>query len=350
MLANESWSNDITVGDAALLNSPCDTFEEAESRGAITCHWLAEYKELINSYLSSRSDASDVARTEGRVVSMPDGLAYALDADADVTTDAPLAAAADALVSGSASAEADAAAAAAAAARPQAEEGTINGLGPMLRVLQERVAPYLALRTNATSSVCHVGATDGSLAAQLAVRLRIPTALVISNDDPLENDDTDEEEEAAAAAKNAANEEAGSKSASYSANEAITLPLGSRSCDVVLLSYFLYHSSASHIVSSMLREARRIARDQGFVLLAERRAGQTKEEDERNTEHDPHGIFRPDSEWRGLLSTAGLELLATGPVMGSTATGVDENTVKWGDDLQVYYITRPSTNAPGTEQ
>ena len=50
----------------------------------------------------------------------------------------------------------------------------------MVRVLLERVDPYLVMRSNASSTVCHVGAEDdGRLAQTVAAHLRMPNTVAM---------------------------------------------------------------------------------------------------------------------------------------------------------------------------
>ena len=66
-------------------------------------------------------------------------------------------------------------------------------------------------------------------------------------------------------------------------------------------------------LAKLLREAARISHR--YVLIAEHRAGRTAAEHAINTQADAHGTYRSESEWQELLTSAGLQLVASGPML-----------------------------------
>ena len=90
-------------------------------------------------------------------------------------------------------------------------------------------------------------------------------------------------------------------------------------CDVTLFAYVLHH--AANNTFHLLQEAGRVSRPaSGFVLLAEDLAEPTNNaRTERNLQHDPHGIFRTEEEWRALLPAMGLEILEGGRMFAEDA-------------------------------
>jgi hypothetical protein len=57
LLAAPTWQPYITLADAGLHNAPCTSFTSAESRGALACHFLAEYKDDIKGYVGEATTA-----------------------------------------------------------------------------------------------------------------------------------------------------------------------------------------------------------------------------------------------------------------------------------------------------
>ena len=270
LLGSSTWRPYITMADARAHNAPCADFTEAESRSALACHFLAEYKDQIPVYISSRTAAATSGvKSLGHV---------ALAASAEPTSD---------LLS--------------------------SQLGPMLRIFSERVAPYFSLavheaaRPQITSTLCHIGAGDGSLASQMASRLRLAKVHAVD------------------------------ASAMPDAPEALVqsfngkeLPMLDSSCDVTVFAYTLHRPAAAHLTSQLLREARRVTR--GYLMLAEDRAGRTVDENARNSALEPHGTFRSEREWRELLVAAGFEVHASGSMFAPSAP-------------QIYFIARPAGSA-----
>ena len=54
LLASPAWRPFITVADERKHNAPCESYTVAEERGALACHFLAEYKDNIWGYMASR--------------------------------------------------------------------------------------------------------------------------------------------------------------------------------------------------------------------------------------------------------------------------------------------------------
>merc|ERR1711988_878974 len=106
------------------------------------------------------------------------------------------------------------------------------------------------------------------------------------------------------------------------------IPQPSGACALTLFCYVLHH--AANNTFKLLQEARRVSSPSSFVLLAEDLAEPTSpERTARNLQHDPHGIFRTDDEWRALLPAMGLELVRSGHLFGEHAP-------------QMFYIARPN--------
>jgi len=57
LLASPAWRPFITVADERKHNAPCESYTVAEERGALACHFLAEYKDNIWGYMASREKA-----------------------------------------------------------------------------------------------------------------------------------------------------------------------------------------------------------------------------------------------------------------------------------------------------
>ena len=107
------------------------------------------------------------------------------------------------------------------------------------------------------------------------------------------------------------------------------LPLSDGHCDVVLFANQLHRAAAAHLAPALLREAVRVTSpSQGFVLLAEMREGRTLEENALNARDDPHGIYRPEAEWRELMQESGLRVLTSADMFSSA-------------DTHIYMIARP---------
>ena len=270
MLGSPTWRQYITMADARVHNAPCADFTEAERRSALACHFLAEYKDQIPAYINSRTAAATVgAKGVGHVT-----LAASAQPSADLLS---------------------------------------SQIGPMLRIFSERVAPYFSLavheaaRPQITSTLCHVGAGDGSLASQIAGRLRLSRVHAV---------DASAMPEAPEALVQ-----------SFNGRE---LPMLNSSCDVTVFAYTLHRPAAAHLTSQLLREARRVTR--GYLLLAEDRAGRTVDENERNAALEPHGTFRSEREWREVLAAAGFEVHASGSMFAPSAP-------------QIYFIARPAESA-----
>lgn len=290
ILASPEWRKDIHVADAGRLNSPCESFGDAEKRDALSCHFLAEYKDSIDNYLQTRARAAKSQQEEvaagnpgalrERRIALPDPLLTSA-----------------------------------------AHERTYEAVHPMVRVLLERVDPYLVMRSNASSTVCHVGAEDdGRLAQTVAAHLRMPNTVAM----------------VAEAAEKAAAEPA-SEGVRIQSFGGSALPRPDHSCDVVVVSYLFHHPAHAHKTARLLREAARISR--GFVLVADNRAGRTVDEVSALSAHDPHGIYRTTAEWESLLHASRLELLASGP-MAHARHGLDPK-VSAEEMTRVFYIARP---------
>lgn len=58
MLGSPTWRPFITMADARTHNAPCLSFDEAQQRGALACHFLAEYKDSIPKYIETRLAAA----------------------------------------------------------------------------------------------------------------------------------------------------------------------------------------------------------------------------------------------------------------------------------------------------
>jgi hypothetical protein len=185
------------MADARTHNAPCETHADGAARNALACHFLAEYKDAIASYVSTRLADEKAASTS--LIAMP-------------------------------------------GAR---NDDRVNPyIGPMVRIFAERVAPYFTLRThgeaddrNLATTLCHVGAGDGVLATQLSKRLRLPTVEAV--------DATATPEEATTLVK------------SFNGKD---LPMADQSCDVTLFAYHLHTPTAAHVTTRLLSEARRVTR------------------------------------------------------------------------------------------
>jgi len=107
-----------------------------------------------------------------------------------------------------------------------------------------------------------------------------------------------------------------------------TIPQADGACDLTLFCYVLHH--AANNTFSLLQEAVRASRPgSGMVMIAEDLADPTNaRRTARNLEHDWHGIFRTDDEWRALIFAMGLEIVHSGPLFAA-------------DSPQVFYIARP---------
>lgn len=257
LLASDEWRDDITMADARVHNAPCVSYADAEKRGALVCHFLAEYKDTISPYLASRSAA---ATGQSHVTLASTSLGGTADAVSSL-------------------------------------------IGPLVRVFAERVAPYFALGAAPPTTLCHVGAGDGSLASQLAARLRLPNVKAVD-----------------------ASATPDGPSALVQPFNGRELPMRTGSCDVTLFAYHLHKASAAHLTPRLLAEARRVTR--GYLLLAEDRSGRTVRENERNAALEPHGTFRSENEWTGLLHSAGFDTVASGSMFAQTAP-------------QIYFVAKP---------
>jgi len=107
-----------------------------------------------------------------------------------------------------------------------------------------------------------------------------------------------------------------------------SIPQANGACDLTLFCYVLHH--AANNTFSLLQEAVRVSRPgSGMVLIAEDLADPLSAvRTARNLEHDSHGIFRTDDEWRALIYAMGLEIVDTGRLFAP-------------DSPQVYYMARP---------
>lgn len=86
------------------------------------------------------------------------------------------------------------------------------------------------------------------------------------------------------------------------------IPEKDASADIVLFAYVLHHAASS--THALLREAARIARR--WVLVSEDL--DALEWRGRNTHHDMHAHFRDEASWRDQFASAGLRVIASGPM------------------------------------
>jgi hypothetical protein len=273
LLGSPAWEGYIAMSDARTHNAPCTTAEEADTRGALACHFLAEYKDRIHTYVASRHAQADMALTTA-------GHGHATNAEGIVAGMGTLAAAPSGIVS---------------LALPGTGADKMSGaIGPMVRVFAERVSPYFVLHASPSTTLCHVGAGDGALATQLAARLHAGRVLAV--DATVTPDKPD------------------ALVQSFNGRE---LPMADNECDVTLFAYYLHRSAAAHVTPALLAEARRVTR--GYVLVAEDRAGRTLKESERNSAVEPHGTFRSMTELHSLLAAADLDVLSSGSMFAPTA-------------------------------
>jgi hypothetical protein len=187
---------------------------------------------------------------------------------------------------------------------------TLSGIDGLLRAFSERVAPYFALTVNATSTLCDFrGSGDGNVAtfaSDVAARLRIRRTRGAGDVEGANSSERRDSDDAASGGPLAIVGKDGS------------LPAPTASCDVVLFAYLFHLPAVARHTSKLLREAARVSR--GFVLIAEHRAGRSAAEHAFNTRLDAHGTYRSDGEWQELLAAAGLELVASGPMLAPDRT------------------------------
>jgi SAM-dependent methyltransferase len=86
------------------------------------------------------------------------------------------------------------------------------------------------------------------------------------------------------------------------------LPEADGSADLVMFAYVLHHAAAS--TPGLLREAARVARR--WVLVSEDL--DRPEWRARNAYHDLHAVFRSEDTWREQFASAGLRVVASGPI------------------------------------
>lgn len=296
ILSSPEWRPHINVADAGLYNSPCESYGDAEKRDALSCHFLAEYKDAITNYLSTRRRAA-VSHEEEVAAGNPGALK-----ESPITLpDPPL--------------------------TRMADEDAYEAVHPMVRVLLERVDPYLVMRTNATSAVCHIGADDhGKLAARLAAHLRMPNTIAHK---ATTRDDAEADSVAMLGAP---------PHVQLMTFKGARVSQPAHSCDVVVIANMLHHAAHAHKTARLLKEAARISR--GFVLFADHRAGRTLDEIHALTAHDPHGVYRTMSEWEGLLHGSGLQVLASGPMAHTKHKS--EPSISPEESTRIFYIARPT--------
>lgn len=192
--SHPDWQPHITMSDARTHNAPCSSFEEGQLRGAIACHFLAEYKDQIIPYIGTRTEA---ARKQSRI-------AVALNEN------------------------------------PQHDRLSTQ-IGPMLRVFTERVDPYFNLRAapadrhHEPATLCHMGAGDGALSVQLQQRLRMPRLAAF--------DATATPDFADAIVR------------PFNGRD---VPMKHAGCDVTVFAYMLHKASHASVTSRLLTEAHRV--------------------------------------------------------------------------------------------
>lgn len=160
---------------------------------------------------------------------------------------------------------------------------------------------------NATYRLCDIGAADGAVTAYVAEAFKM-TAHAYDIMLPEENKFSMEERRAKTPIR---------------LFDGVHIPEQDDACDLTLFSYVLHHAAASTF--KLLQEAKRVTRPGGFVLVAED-MGITADmaRAQRNAQHDPHGIFRSEEEWRELLPAMGLQVVDYAPLWPGNASNPQE--------------------------
>ena len=160
---------------------------------------------------------------------------------------------------------------------------------------------------NATSRLCDIGAADGAVTAYVVEAFKM-TAHAYDIMLPEKNIFSMEEQRAKTPIRLFDGEH---------------IPEQDDACDLTLFSYVMHHAAASTF--KLLQEAKRVTRPGGFVLLAEDMAiTDDMARAQRNAEHDPHGIFRSEEEWRALLPAMGLQVVDYGPLWPGNSSNPQE--------------------------
>ena len=160
---------------------------------------------------------------------------------------------------------------------------------------------------SATSRLCDIGAADGAVTAYVVEAFKM-TAHAYDIMLPEKNIFSMEEQRAKTPIRLFDGEH---------------IPEQDDACDLTLFSYVLHHAAASTF--KLLQEAKRVTRPGGFVLVADDMAiTDDMARAQRNAQHDPHGIFRSEEEWRALLPAMGLQVVDYSPMWPGNSSSPQE--------------------------